>query len=278
MTTLFKYSSREYCHENTIVQLSDIKIGGPRIVIIAGPCTVESQENLMATAKVVKVNGANILRGGAFKTRTSPDSFQGMGEDGLKLLSEVRQEFLLPIVTEVIDANDIPLISEYADMLQVGSRNMQNTALLKALGKTNLPIILKRGFGCTVKEWLAAADYILAGGNSQVVLCERGIRTFEDSTRFSLDILSVPVVKQLSHLPLIVDPSHAAGQASYVPAVAKAAIAAGADGLLIEVNISPENALVDGKQALDEAAFAKLIPELHKIARAVGRLWCEPLR
>lgn len=271
MTAPFKYSSREYRQEDTIVKVGGLEIGNPQVVIMAGPCTVENRDNLMATARLVKEHGGHMLRGGAFKTRTSPDGFQGLGEAGLKLLDEARRAYGLPVVTEVVDANDIPVISKYADMLQVGSRNMQNTALLKALGKTSLPVLLKRGFGCTVAEWLAAADYILAGGNPNVVLCERGIRSFEDSTRFSLDILSIPVVKELSHLPLIVDPSHAAGKAAYVPAIARAAIAAGADGLLIEVNVSPDTATVDGHQTLDIPCFISLLEGVKPVAKAIGR-------
>jgi 3-deoxy-7-phosphoheptulonate synthase len=271
MSVDISYSSRNTHQSDTIVQVGGIDIGGRAITIIAGPCTVESRNNLMATAKAVKQAGAHLLRGGAFKTRTSPEGFQGLGEAGLILLHEAKQEFGLPVVTEVVDAGDIPLIAKYADMLQVGSRNMQNTALLKALGKANLPVLLKRGFGCTVAEWLAAADYILAGGNEQVVLCERGIRSFEDSTRFSLDILSIPVIKELSHLPLIVDPSHAAGESRYVTSAALAAVAAGADGLLVEVNVSPENAMVDGRQTLDIPGFTSLIGAVEPVARAVGR-------
>jgi 3-deoxy-7-phosphoheptulonate synthase len=238
---------------------------------MAGPCTVESRANLMATARAVKEHGGHMLRGGAFKTRTSPEGFQGLGEAGLKLLYEAKQEFGLPVVTEVVDARDVSLILRYADMLQVGSRNMQNTALLKALGETRLPVLLKRGFGCTVAEWLAAADYILAGGNSQVVLCERGIRSFEDSTRFSLDILSVPVIRELSHLPLIVDPSHAAGRRELVASASNAAVAAGADGLLLEVNVNPGEAKVDGLQTLSTQEYAVLMSELRLIAQAISK-------
>lgn len=271
MSRAFKYAAREFQREDTIVQVGDIAIGGNKLVVIAGPCTVESHDNLMATAATVKEHGAGILRGGAFKTRTSPESFQGLGEAGLQLLYEARKACGFPVVTEVINVDDIPLILRYADMLQIGSRNMQNTALLKAVGAVDVPVLLKRGFGCTVEEWLAAADYILAGGNSRVVLCERGIRTFEASTRFALDITSIPVVKELSHLPLIVDPSHAAGRAALVPSLAKAAIAAGADGLIIEVNARPESARVDGAQALNPRQFAILMRDMRVLAPALGR-------
>ena len=220
---------------------------------------------------MVKEAGASVLRGGAFKPRTSPFSFQGLEKAGLDLLARAGKQWGMPVITEVVDPHDIDLVSESADLLQIGSRNMQNFALLTAAGKSRHPVVLKRGFSCTVTEWLTAADYLLAGGNNQVILCERGIRTFEDSTRFSLDISSIPVIKRSSHLPVIVDPSHAAGHYSLVPAMAKAAVAAGADGLLIEVHPNPKEALVDGLQSLTPSDFARLMEELRAVARSVGR-------
>jgi 3-deoxy-7-phosphoheptulonate synthase len=238
---------------------------------MAGPCAVENEEQITEAARVVKEAGASILRGGAFKPRTSPFSFQGLEKAGLELLARVGEKFAIPVVTEVVDPHDVDMVATYADILQIGARNMQNFALLTAAGKSNRPVVLKRGFSCTVTEWLTAADYLLAEGNNRVILCERGIRTFEDSTRFSLDISSVPVIKNASHLPVIVDPSHAAGHYSLVPAIAKAAVAAGADGLLIEVHPNPKEALVDGLQSLTPSSFARLMEELGAIAGAVGR-------
>jgi len=267
----YKLASREFKSEDTTVSVKGIDIGGKRVVVMAGPCAVESKEQLFEAAQAVKEAGAVILRGGAFKPRTSPFSFQGLGQDGLELLSNARHQFSLPVITEVVDPHDVSLVVKYADVLQVGSRNMQNFALLSAIGKCQCPVVLKRGFSCTVTEWLTAADYLLAGGNNQVILCERGIRTFEDSTRFSLDISSIPVIKRFSHLPVIVDPSHAAGHHAVVPALAKAAVAAGADGLLIEVHPNPKEALVDGLQSLTPADFSKLMAELKQIARSIGR-------
>lgn len=267
----YKLASREFKAEDSIVSIGGIKIGGKRIVVMAGPCAVESEAQLMEAAKIVKDAGASILRGGAFKPRTSPFSFQGLKKAGLELLENASERFGLPVVTEVVDPRDVSLIARHADALQVGSRNMQNFSLLTKVGKSKCPVVLKRGFSCTVTEWLTAADYILAEGNSQVVLCERGIRTFEDSTRFSLDISSVPVIKKFSHLPVIVDPSHAAGHFSLVPAIAKAAVAAGADGLLIEVHPNPKEALVDGLQSLTPSDFARLMEELRLIAKSIGR-------
>jgi 3-deoxy-7-phosphoheptulonate synthase len=225
----------------------------------------------MAAAMMVKEAGACILRGGAYKPRTSPFAFQGLEEVGLELLRQTKQQFGMPVVTEVVAPNDVARVAEYADILQVGARNMQNYALLTEIGKSQCPVLLKRGLSATVTEWLTAADYLLAGGNDRVILCERGIRTFEDSTRFSLDIGSIPVIKKSSHLPLVVDPSHAAGHYSLVPALAKAAIAAGADGLLIEAHPNPKEALVDGLQSLTPSDFARLMTELKLIAEAVGR-------
>jgi len=267
----YKLASREFKAENSLVSINGIEIGGRRIVVMAGPCAVENEKQLTEAARAVKESGASILRGGAFKPRTSPFSFQGMEEAGLKLLARVREQFGIPVVTEVVDPHDIGLVTKYTDVLQVGSRNMQNFALLTAVGKSRCPVVLKRGFSCTVTEWLTAADYLLAEENNQVILCERGIRTFENSTRFSLDICSIPVVKRFSHLPVIVDPSHATGHYSLVSAVAKAAVAAGADGLLIEVHPNPKEALVDGLQSLTPSDFARLMEELRPVAESVGR-------
>jgi len=267
----YKLASREFKSENSLVYINGIEVGGKRFAVMAGPCAVESEEQLMEVAKVVKESGACILRGGAFKPRTSPFSFQGLEKAGLELLAQAKERYDMPVVTEVIDPHHVKLVSQYADVLQVGSRNMQNFALLTAIGKSKSPVVLKRGFSCTVTEWLTAADYLLAGGNNQVILCERGIRTFEDSTRFSLDISSIAVIKKFSHLPVIVDPSHAAGHYSLVPAIAKAAVAAGADGLLIEVHPNPKEALVDGLQSLTPSDFARLMGELRSIAKSVGR-------
>lgn len=267
----YKLASREFHPEDSRVSINGIQIGGEQVVVMAGPCAVENKEQLMEAARVAKSSGASILRGGAFKPRTSPFSFHGLEEAGLELLAQVKEQVGLPVVTEVVDPHDVALISQCADILQVGSRNMQNFALLREVGKSKCPVVLKRGFACTVTEWLTAADYILAEGNSQVILCERGIRTFENSSRFSLDICSIPVVKKSSHLPVLVDPSHAAGHYSLVPAIAKAAVAAGADGLLIEVHPNPKEALVDGLQSLTPSDFARLMGELKAIAKSVGR-------
>jgi len=267
----YKLASREFKPGDTCVTCNDIEIGGKRIVVMAGPCAVETREQMIEVAKLVKNSGASILRGGAFKPRTSPFSFQGLANAGLDLLAQAREESGLPIATEVVDPSDVTLVAETADILQIGSRNMQNYALLTSAGKSRRPIILKRGFACTITEWLTAADYLLDGGNQNVILCERGIRTFEDSVRFSLDIASIAVIKKVSHLPIIVDPSHAAGHYSFVPSIAKAAVAAGADGLLIEVHPNPKEALVDGAQSLTPVAFDKLMKELRPIAQAVGR-------
>jgi 3-deoxy-7-phosphoheptulonate synthase len=267
----YKLASREFQQRDTVVDCGGVKIGGERIVVIAGPCAVESENQLMQAAEGVQKAGAAILRGGAFKPRTSPFSFQGLQKKGLELLAAVRERFGMPVVTEVVNPQDVKLVSTYADMLQIGSRNMQNFALLTSAGKSGRPVVLKRGFSCTITEWLTAADYLLAEGKNQVVLCERGIRTFEDSIRFSLDISAVPVIKRNSHLPVIVDPSHAAGHYSLVPAMAKAAVASGTDGLLIEVHPNPKEALVDGLQSLSLSDFSRLMEELRTIARAMDR-------
>jgi 3-deoxy-7-phosphoheptulonate synthase len=267
----YKLASREFHPQSTIVNVNGVEIGGQRVVVMAGPCAVESEKQVMETAKAVKSFGAAIVRGGAFKPRTSPFSFQGLEKGALKMLDKVRTELCIPVITEVVDIQNIEIIAKHADILQVGARNMQNFALLKELSKLRHPILLKRGFSATITEWLTAADYLLAEGNQQVILCERGIRTFEDSVRFSMDISSISVVKRFSHLPIIVDPSHAAGHFAYVPSIAKAALAAGADGLLIEVHPNPEEAKVDGLQSLNIPNFEKLMAELKPIAQAIGR-------
>jgi 3-deoxy-7-phosphoheptulonate synthase len=267
----YKLASREFKGDNTVISVGQVEIGKKRIVVMAGPCAVESREQLFEAARVVKEAGATILRGGAFKPRTSPFSFQGLQQAGLDLLAEVRAQFSMPVITEVVDPHDVSLVVKYADILQVGSRNMQNYPLLTNLGKIKTPVVLKRGFSNSVTEWLTAADYLLAGANNNVILCERGIRTFEDSIRFSLDISAIPVIKRSCHLPVIVDPSHAAGHHDLVPALAKAAIAAGADGLLIEVHPNPKEALVDGLQSLAPFEFVQLMKELQLIAKSIGR-------
>lgn len=253
------------------VNVTGIVVGGEELVVIAGPCAVESREQLFNTGRAVRKDGARILRGGAFKPRSSPYSFQGLGEEGLKLLSEVRSETGMPVVTEVMDTRQVDLVSRYADMLQVGSRNMHNYPLLKEVGMTQKPILLKRGMMSTIEEFLLAAEYILTQGNSNVILCERGIRTFETSTRNTLDLSAVPMLKHLTHLPVIVDPSHGTGIRWMVPSMAKAAIAAGADGLIMEVHYNPDVALCDGVQSLDPELFSGLMSDLRKIASAVGR-------
>jgi 3-deoxy-7-phosphoheptulonate synthase len=267
----YKLASREFKPKGTVVKVGDIEIGKDRVIVMAGPCAVESKKQLDEAAKIVQSAGATVLRGGAFKPRTSPFSFQGLEKKGLEFLVEVKKKYHIPVVTEVVDPHEVELVAKYADILQVGARNMQNFTLLTELGSIKHPVLLKRGFSNTITEWLTAADYLLAGGNHQVILCERGIRTFEDSTRFSLDISSVPVIKKFSHLPIIVDPSHAAGHYSLVPAIARAAIAAGADGLIIEVHPNPKEALVDGLQSLTPSDFSRLMKELKVIAEALGR-------
>jgi len=263
--------SRKTHPDDTIVKVNGILVGGNEIVIIAGPCAVESSEQLFQTARSVRAGGANILRGGAFKPRSSPYSFQGMGEEGLKLLNLVRKETGLPIVTEVMDTRQIELVASYADVLQIGSRNMQNFPLLKEAGMCRKPILLKRGMMSTIEEFLLAAEYILSHGNDQIILCERGIRTFETSTRNTLDLSAVPMLKKLSHLPVIVDPSHGTGIRWMVPPMAKAAIAVGADGLIMEVHYKPEEALCDGSQSLSLDEFDLLMADMKKIAMAIGR-------
>lgn len=267
----YKLAAREFKQADSRVSIGGVEVGGERVVVMAGPCAVESEEQLMAAARAVKAAGARVLRGGAFKPRTSPFSFQGLERAGLDLLAKARDELGMPVITEVVDSQAVEMVAASADILQVGSRNMQNFSLLTQVGRSHRPVVLKRGYSCTVTEWLTAADYVLAEGNDQVILCERGIRTFEDSTRFSMDISSLPVIKKASHLPILVDPSHAAGHYSLVPALARAAIAAGADGLLIEVHPNPKVALVDGLQSLTPSDFTRLMKELRAIAEAVGR-------
>lgn len=257
--------------ETTIVKVNGVEFGGPKVVIVAGPCTVESQEQLFETARSVKLNGANVLRGGAFKPRSSPYSFQGLKEEGLKLLSQIRKETGLPVVTEAMDTRQIELVAGYADMIQIGSRNMQNFPLLKEAGMCGKPVLLKRGMMATIEEFLFAAEYVLHHGNDQVILCERGIRSFETSTRNTLDLSAVPMLKHVTHLPVMVDPSHGTGVRWMVPAMAKAAVAAGADGLIMEVHYNPDEALCDGDQSLSLNEFKNLMSELPKIAEAVGR-------
>ncbi|MDR3591460.1 MAG: 3-deoxy-7-phosphoheptulonate synthase [Negativicutes bacterium] len=269
--TPFKLVSRQFRPENTVVAAGNVEFGSRLTPVIAGPCAVESYEQLLRTALAVKAAGAALLRGGAFKPRTSPYSFQGLEFEGLRILRQVSRETGLPVVSEVTDPRVVEAMAEHVDMLQIGARNMQNFTLLKEVAKVKNPILLKRGLAATVEEWLMAAEYILTGGNDNVVLCERGIRTFETYTRNSLDISAVPLVKHISHLPVIVDPSHATGSWRLVAPMAKAALAAGADGLMVEVHPCPEEAASDGPQSLTPANFAQLMPELAAVAAAVGR-------
>ncbi len=268
----YKLVSREFKRENTVIPIKDgLKIGGKRIVIMAGPCAVEEKNLLISIAKKVKEAGATVLRGGAFKPRTSPYSFQGLGRKGLEYLKAAKEATGLAIATEVMDTKDVELVAKCADIIQVGARNMQNFSLLKEVGKCQKPVLLKRGMAATLTELFMSAEYILSSGNKEVILCERGIRTFEDATRYTVDISAIGLVKELSHLPIIVDPSHATGRRESIAPVARAAIAAGADGLLIEVHTHPEEALSDGAQSLLPKDFARLMKELGKIAKAVGK-------
>ena len=276
ITKPFKMASRDFHAEDTVLRINGSDIGAKgSFLIIAGPCSVESRDHVLEVAEFVKIQGAHMLRGGAYKPRSSPYSFQGLGEEGLKYLAEAREKTGLPVVTEVMSASEMDLVCEYADIVQIGARNMQNFSLLKAAGEARKPVLLKRGLSSTIEEFLLASEYVLSGGNLQVILCERGIRTFETYTRNTLDISAVPVIKELSHLPIIVDPSHAAGKRSLVPALAKAALAVGADGIMVEVHGQPEKAKSDGPQSLDFEGFAELMGELKAIAAAVGRdrLW-----
>lgn len=271
ITKPYKLASRDFHPQNTVIDLGTVKIGGDEIAVIAGPCSVETKEQITHIAKEVKKYGANLLRGGAFKPRTSPYSFQGLGREGLELLKLAKEITGLPIVTEVLDVRDIDMVAEYADVLQVGARNAQNFPLLKELGKIRKPVLLKRGLSMKADEWVMSAEYIMLGGNYNVILCERGIRTFETATRNTLDINIIPVMKERTHLPIIIDPSHATGKAKYVPDMALASIAAGADGIMVEVHNDPENAWSDGDQSITPEQFGKMMEKLRLIAQVVGR-------
>lgn len=271
VTRPYKLASRDFKPNNTIFPLGDHVVGDKEIVVMAGPCSVESRSQILETAQACKEAGAHVLRGGAFKPRSSPYSFQGLGEEGLQYLAEAREQTGLPIITEVMEPALVPLVCEYADILQIGTRNMQNYALLHAVGKSQYPVMLKRGMSSTIEEWLMCAEYILSHGNTRVMLCERGIRTFEQYTRNTFDINAIAVAKHLSHLPVIADPSHATGKWEYVAPAAKASVAAGADGLIIEVHMQPETALSDGAQSLKPEKFARLVQDMKGIAEAVGR-------
>jgi 3-deoxy-7-phosphoheptulonate synthase len=271
VTAPYKLVSREFHESDTVVQVGAAEIGGPAVAVIAGPCTVESREQVLQVAQAVRDMGAVMLRGGAYKPRTSPYAFQGLGIEGLRLLADARTETGLPVVTEIMDVETLPMVLAAADMLQIGARNMQNYPLLKAVGRSDRPVLLKRGFAATVKDLLLAAEYIMSEGNPNVVLCERGIRTFDDSARFTLDLGAVPIIKQLSHLPVIVDPSHASGRADRVIPLARAAIAAGADGLIVEVHHAPAFAACDGEQALTPPSFDQMMRQVERIAAALDR-------
>ena len=267
----YKLTSREFKPGNTIIPVNGVQVGSPQVLIIAGPCSVESRGQLLETAHAVREAGAHALRGGAFKPRTSPYSFQGLGEEGLEILAEAREQTGMPVVTEVMAPEQVPLVARYADVLQIGARNMQNYPLLHAVGESQTPALLKRGLMATVDELLMASEYILSHGNRRVLLCERGIRTYERATRNTTDINAVPVLKSLTHLPVILDPSHSTGQWNYVTAIARAGIAAGADGLIVEVHRSPGEALSDGGQSLKPERFAELVVQVRAVAEAVGR-------
>ena len=274
ITEPYKLASRTFKPEDTVINVGDVRIGGDEVIVMAGPCSAENEAQVMTTAAAVKRGGAKVLRGGAFKPRSSPYSFQGLGEEGLKLLRKACEAHDLRLVTEVMDTSQIDLITAYTDIYQVGARNMQNFTLLRELGKTRKPVLLKRGISATIEEWLLSAEYVLAGGNTEVILCERGIRTFESYTRNTLDISAIPVVKKLSHLPVFVDPSHGTGRRDKVAPMARAAVAAGADGLIIEVHCDPDKALSDGAQSMYPAQFERLMAELRIIAPAIGRSIC----
>jgi 3-deoxy-7-phosphoheptulonate synthase len=267
----FKLSSREFQPEDTILKVGGVSIGGGELVVIAGPCAVESEEQVLVTARAVRAAGAHILRGGAFKPSTSPYSFRGLGEEGLKILALARQETGMPLITEVMTPQDVELVAKYADILQVGARNMQNFILLDEVGKVNKSVMLKRGMSATIQEWLLSAEYILSQGNRQVMLCERGIRTFETYTRNTMDVSAIPIIKKLSHLPVIADPSHGTGKWYLVSPLAVAAVAAGADGLMIEVHPTPDTALKDGAQSLTFENFGRLMAQVSPVAAAMGR-------
>jgi len=272
----YKLCSREFHPQDTIVQVGDIAIGGDEIVVMAGPCAVENEQQLLETARAVKAAGATILRGGAFKPSTSPYHFRGLGKQGLELLAQIKKETGLPIITEVMSLRDVDMVASYADIIQIGTRNMQNFSLLEEVGKAGKPVLLKRGISATVQEWLLAAEYILSQGNQQLMLCERGIRTFETYTRNTMDISAIPIIEKVSHLPIIADPSHGTGKWYLVPPLALAAIAAGADGLIIEVHPNPDSALKDGPQSLTFNNFDQLMSQLKPVAAAVGRRLATP--
>jgi 3-deoxy-7-phosphoheptulonate synthase len=271
ITRPYKLASRELKPEDTVVKVGNVAIGGGTVVVMAGECSIESEEQMMATARLVKETGGHILRGGAFKPRTSPHAFRGLGEEGLKILAAARAETGLPIVTEVMDPRDVDMVAGYADILQIGTRNAQNYFLLDEVGRCGKPVLLKRGMASTVEDWLLCAEYILARGNGQVILCERGIRTFETGTRFTLDISSIPLAKRLSHLPVVADPSHGTGRWYLVEPMCLAAVAAGADGVMVEIHPNPDRALSDGAQSLKFDKFRRLMQRLDTVAEAVGR-------
>jgi 3-deoxy-7-phosphoheptulonate synthase len=274
ITEPYKLASRTFKPDNTVVTIGDVRIGADEVIVMAGPCSAESEEQVESTAAAVRRAGAKVLRGGAFKPRSSPYSFQGLGEAGLRMLRAAADRHELKLVTEVMEVSQIELVERYADILQVGARNMQNFSLLRELGRVRKPVLLKRGISATIEEWLLSAEYVLAGGNTEVILCERGIRTFENYTRNTLDISAIPVVQTLSHLPVVVDPSHGTGRRDKVAAMARAAVAAGADGLLIEVHCDPDHARSDGAQSLFPQQFDRLMAELRTIAPAIGRTIC----
>ena len=271
VVTPYKLASREFHPEDTIVRIGDLTIGGNELQVMAGPCAVESREQMLEVAEIVKASGARILRGGAFKPRTSPYSFAGLEEVGLQYMAEAREKTGLKIVSEVMDPRSVALVAEYCDIVQIGARNMQNFNLLREVGKINKPVLLKRGLSATIEEWIMAAEYVLSGGNEQVILCERGVRTFETFTRNTLDLSAVPIIKNLTHLPIIVDPSPATGKWNLVEPMSRAAIAAGADGLMIEVHPDPLHALSDGPQSLKPHKFNAVMQELQKMAQAMGK-------
>ena len=276
VTQPFKLASNEFHGERSRIEIGDVTIGGNEVVVMAGPCSVESYDQVMTTARAVRAAGARVLRGGAFKPRTSPYSFQGMGEEGLKILAAARAETGLLVITEVMSPDQVDLVARYADIMQIGARNMQNYALLHAVGEAQRPVLLKRGIAGTIKELLMCAEYILSHGNYQVMLCERGIRTYETATRNTFDLNAIPVLQDLSHVPVIADPSHGVGKSEYVPAVTRGALAAGADGMIIEVHPDPPNAMSDGPQSLTPAQFADLMEQCRRLAEALGRRVASP--
>lgn len=267
----YKLAGWDFHPHKTVIEIGDVRIGGDNVTVIAGPCSVESETQTLSTAMAVKEAGATILRGGAFKPRTSPYEFRGLGEEGLKILAKAREETGLKIITEVMTPSDVDIVGEYTDIFQIGARNCQNYLLLEEVGKAKKPVMLKRGLSMLIEEWLLAAEYVMAQDNPDVILCERGIRTYETATRNTLDVSAVPVLQSMSHLPVFIDPSHAAGKRQYVESLSLAGIAAGADGLLVEVHPSPDNAMSDGAQSLDFAQFASMMPKVSAVADAVGR-------